>query len=87
MYSLMRLISPSPWEEWGTLPQVLTLDTFSCAPWRGMRHGWEIITDHKTHQAENILSFKLQQSVVSMLIEKWDLRLEKRAMQPDGLLD
>lgn len=42
-----------------------------------MRHGWEIITDHKTRQAENILSFKLQQSVVSMLIGKWDLRLEK----------
>lgn len=71
----------------GDPPQVLTLDTFSCAPWRGMRHGWEIITDHKTRQAENILSFKLQQSVVSMLIGKWDLRLEKGVMKPDGLLD
>lgn len=37
---------------------------------------------YKTCQAENILSFKLQQSVVSMLIGEWNLRLEKGAMQP-----
>lgn len=37
---------------------------------------------YKTCQAENILSFKLQQSVVSVLIGEWNLRLEKGAMQP-----
>lgn len=46
-----------------------------------MRHVWEIIMGYKTCQAENILSFKLQQSVVSMLIGEWNLRLEKGAME------
>lgn len=79
MDSLMRLISPSSRGEWGTLPSA---HTRHCAPWRGMRHVWEIIMGYKTCQAENILSFKLQQSVVSMLIGEWNLRLEKGEMQP-----
>lgn len=45
----------------GDPPQMLSLDTFSCAPWRSTRHVWEIIRDHKIYQAENFFSFSFDQ--------------------------